>query len=755
MRVINHPFYTYNNNKPSLSDKTSAYKKYSSGVAYPKLYSDYYTHFCGIKTKNDYNNDLLLLNKYNQMLDITVNNVSSYYSGKYSSGSMLVKALNTTKKERPGLYNSIITAKPEQYKLIEQKFNEFEDITLNSLDKVRSGKAKYTDFWLKNKNINGKPVKDIISLVTDNSGGDVNKNIQKMGNKNFQKLKDEMTIEWFREQLNTNNDKRYEQEYRELKSLYGDREADNLVSMETSNLSNLFDKNTADKIFESKDSDSKIVGFQNILNHVEHSLISNNNKTNNNTIKIIIKSKEALLEAQDKENFDNAESAIMDLYKIAKEDWINHDLKNGLINFMEKKNFIKKVENKDSRIELLEGYENFNTDKKYFIVKYFDNKRYDETKQEYEFNPTNDPLLKIINDRTMDYTFDNSFESMGQIINQKKNENAANLDTIYDISRMRKDKQTNPYSMEYDINGSVKKLEYPYRENFSPDDKRDYVDLIYAKIAGASANNNLADIKSKKEKESVLLDLTEDEQNLINKSLIQDFDTFDTKYLMKSIVRQQAQKTDSRNKMLGKLEQINDNIVNVKIAIDNQTHSIKDLFESRIQLSSGISDADLLNRLDKKFEDCSDMYNRLSPEKQKEVDNTLSKELPQVIEAVVAKDKSEKSLKLLELGQGIKRNNYRSSNRILSQMRNSLMISYSRDLCHSHAHAASHLAAYYPLPTAAGAASAGSTGGQCLGMDPSMLAVIACLMVAERVVKDVDKIKTANLQSRDLIFTLD
>jgi len=379
-------------------------------------------------------------------------------------------------------------------------------------------------------------------------------------------------------------------------------------------------------------------------------------------------------------------------------------------------------------------------------------KGYDENKKQYNYNEKEDSLQKIVNDKTLDNSFDGSFETMSSKINSEISGYFRKIDGMHDCIS---EKRTYP------------EIQYPERATFVPDEHFDFVNEIYSKIDTHSSDKTksfeLNEVNSRDTRETTIASLTKDEMTLIGDSMKQDFLNKDSIYLVQDVVRSQASSVDIHNKMHSELKNINLNLGEMKVIMNNQSQSL----DSILKCQSAEVTQKNENNLNEAISKTSDEYNSLPKDLQKKVDQDVDIAVKSILSTLPNGNKTnDEQLKMLKLLGKNGEQNYIRPNMAFQSMQNILLIrAVQGSLGHKHDGAlgsaitngisSGFTSGYTSGGVVGGIGHALSGGLTAAGIDPTLGAMIAITMATKKIVNDVQKVKSLESGQRDLIFTLD
>lgn len=199
-----------------------------------------------------YDKDRVFILSTKNALDNMIKRVVEFYSEDNRDFKNAVEVLYNKEE-----YNQLISS-PENFKTYMKEFNTFNTNVLKSIDDVCFCDAQFGEFWCENSFIGSNKTSDLIRKITKAENKDINEIIKNLNNKETAKLKQNLTYEWFKNELKIipNSEKITENNnqhlFQILENQIGKYDARSFKHQQTSHYINEFNKMTIDKIFNNK-----------------------------------------------------------------------------------------------------------------------------------------------------------------------------------------------------------------------------------------------------------------------------------------------------------------------------------------------------------------------------------------------------------------------------------------------------------------------------------------------------------------------
>ncbi|MCM1339707.1 MAG: hypothetical protein NC191_08555 [Muribaculaceae bacterium] len=605
--IIKPRFYTSNNIQKNTQAKTEApvtTPKINNFGAIPGL--EYFVSFGG------YKEDKAFVTATKQALDNTMQNIVNYYN---EDNYDFQDAFEILQQNNIDEYNKVLNA-AKNFKVYEERFNKFNETTLNSIKDVQYGKSQFGNYWRENSYIGNTKTSDIISASTGtNPEQNINEVLKNLDYEGNNKLREDLIVEWFKNETETIN-KSYEIVHQNNKQLFailenrlGKFNAKKFLKQQESHYTSEFNKATIDKIFNNKMSnDQKLEAVEALLNYLENQLKTEDSKSMEVHLDTILNVQKHLKQGIHKESADYIENDFKALYNIAISDWQKNSLPTLINQSLTKAIYIDNAEKKTPVMLTIPGYSELSLNQKYFVAKYY----------EANNNSSKDNMLKqIIQDRDI---LDPSIviDTLSLKIDSDRNKYFTQLDTFYDYL---KNKQTNP------------DLEIPEISIAHRKDTFSFIDMYLFEL------DKLGDYfdKSTKDKLNYLSTLTQDELQLANNKIKQQWDENELQYLIESEVRKQAKLTSINSKMYEELKQINVNLNDIKIKIDNISFTLKDLLDNKYILKDETEMKKSVRNSSTVIANAERAYYAQTPQEQQQTDERIRESMPIVIDNLIQK----------------------------------------------------------------------------------------------------------------------
>ncbi len=697
-----------------------------------------------------YSEDARLIEEMENLLDYSVNNVKEELYNKFSNTTenSFVSALKTVQEDE-NLYSKI-TQTPEIFNRIEQNFEDFDRIILNSLDDVRYSRKHYSDYWERNSKIGDKFTANIIRAAADAPYDRINKIVKQSDEKSFKKIKNQLIKTWFESAVESISKEKTDNEINEnittLANLTNQTYANTFVMNEKVALFKDFNNNTKEKILSYATSDEqKLNGFKILMEYVEKKLLEDKGEDLKKDFETLFAVKKSFNYAKEKESFVFANSAIKALHNLAFQKWEKDNFKNAINAKLEKEIFTKKEEKENKKLHYFQNYPNFDTDSKYFVARYY-NARY-LVNNIYDYDNM-DYLLQIINDRHNTKTPLEVIRGIGITLNENKNVYFRQLDNFYDLILAKKEDST---------------VDLPQREVQTPNDKLSFADLYLEKLGKIDLFKKC----SEDEKLKYLSTLTRDEISILNEEIKKEWYLKDEKYAILDEISRQAKATSVFLGMYEELKKINLNLEEIKIITSDAAYTLKDVLENRTILSSAVN-KNSNAKLSSQIAEMERQYQNATPQQQAVIDENISKAIPALVKALSEGQKdSEVNAQLNTLSNISSRRN--STNKTFEFLKNMLISRCIWEGIHSSKKVGKHLfqhgLANHQMPdlspveaiTDVGSGTAGVGWLSKLGViaDPATMTVVAVLAASISTIVAVNKASNLEKNQRDLTFKLE
>lgn len=699
-----------------------------------------------------YSEDARLINDMENLLDYSVNNVKEELYNKFSDTTEngFVSALHAVQEDE-NLYSKI-TKTPEIFNQIEQNFEDFDRIVLNSLEDVRYSRKHYSDYWKKHSKIGDKFTADIICEVANAPSGRINKIVKQSDEKDFKKIKNQLIKTWFEAAVENISKEKSDNAIKEniatLANLTNLTYANTFVMNEKVSLFKAFNNRTKEKILSYSTSDEqKLDGFKVLLEYVEKKLLEDKGEDLKKDFETLFTVKKALGYAKEKESFVFAYPAIKNLHNLAFQKWEKDNFKSAINTKLEKEIFTKKEEKENKKLHYFQNYPNFDTDSKYFVARYY-NARY-LVNNIYDYDDK-DYLLQIINDRHNTKTPLEVIRGIGTTLNENKNVYFRQLDNFYDLILAKKEEPT---------------VDLPQREVQTPNDKLSFADLYLEKLGKIDLFKRC----SEDEKLKYLSTLTRDEISILNEEIKKEWYLKDEKYAILDEVSRQAKATSVFLGMYEELKKINLNLEEIKIITRDATYTLKDVLENRTILSSSVNENSNV-KLSSQISEMQRQYQNATPQQQAVIDENISKAIPALVKVLSDGQKdSGLNAQLNALSHtSLQRN---SANHTFEFVKNMLISRGIWEGINTSKKFGKHLfqngLANQPMPnlspvdaitnvgTGSGVAGAGWLSQFGVIPEPTTMAVTAVLVACIGTIVAVNKASNLERNQRDLIFKLE
>lgn len=563
-----------------------------------------------------YSEDMNLIEYMTQLFESSIDNVKEELYNKFSNnpGNSFMSALNMIKDDE-NLYSKI-TQTPDIFTLIEQNFEDFDKIVLNSLDTVRYSRKQYSKYWEENSKIGDNPTAEIIRDAANTPSERINKIVKQSDEKTYEKIKNQIIKKWFESEFDNikqaDLDIPMKENIETLSNLTNQSYADTFVMNEKISLCKEFNQRTKEKILSQDTSDEqKLDGFKILLEYVEKKLLEDKGENLKKDFDTVYAVKKCFDYAKDKESLLFAQTGIKMLHNMAFQKWEKDNFKKAINTKLEKEIFTKKEEKENKKLHYFQNYPNFDTDSKYFVARYY-NARY-LVNNIYDYDNM-DYLLQIINDRHNTKTPLDIIRGIGTTLNNNKNVYFHQLDSFYDLLLSKK--------LYPDMN-------LPQREVQTPNDKLSFADLYLEKLGKIDSFKR----SSEDEKLKYLTTLTKDEIALLNEQIKKDWYLKDEKYAILDEVSRQAKATSVFLGMYEELKKINLNLDEIKIITSEAAYSLKDVLENRTLLSSSINENSNI-KLSSQIAEMQRQYRNATPEQQAVIDENMSKAIPALVKVL-------------------------------------------------------------------------------------------------------------------------
>ncbi len=642
------------NNEKSQTKAPTAYPTFAT--AQYNIFGAYPYQIINFK---GYAEDKSFIDSAINLLDTTIEDVNSIIKNTYTEGYNndfldTVKAI----EQDPNLYAKI-TETPEIFDKLEAGYNIFNDIVIGSIEEIRYNQKSYTNYWEKTSKIGEQKTADIIKSAVNKTDENINKIIKKSDDKDYEKIKLNLSKAWFENAYNLIKQEKAEsvtKSYNELAQTVNPQYAKTFLLNEQTSLCNEFNQKTKGRILSAEsDNEQKEQAFKLMLSYIQSKLLEDKGKELDKDFSKILKAKNTLEYAKDKESMFYAKYAINILHNMAFEKWEKDNLKQTLNVKLQKEIFYNKEEKKNEELKKFQNYKNFDTDEKYFVARYYDACCKDNNK--YNFDDK-DYVWQIINNRHNTKPAKQAINELAHSVKEQQDFYFAQLDSFYELLRQRK---LNP------------ETQMPTRQVDTPNDKLSFADLYLEKLGKISNFKR----KSEEEKLDYLSNLTKEEIHLLNTEIKKDWYRNDQKYSLLAQVNEQARTTSVFLKMCDELKKININLEDIKIKTDEITVSLKDALENRNIIARQINE-DSIIKLTSQISQLQREYEILEPEQQKIVDEKVSEIYPNIIK-MITNNKTDKTLKedLIKLSKMAK--NKESTNAMLAYTKSFLLSNCLRD----------------------------------------------------------------------------
>jgi len=711
-----------NKNKAIGNSLLSNQKTYNNNLqTLPLGPSPYFISFAGT---ND------ILKEYSLIINNDINIIS-----QENSDNTFDNVLHNIYNENPELYKKVLDKK-NLYRVISKDYTKFSNIVLNSLNEVRYSDKTYTEFWQNNAKIGSTKISELIKSITNNS--DINDVIKNSNEETYSLIKDKLTQLWLENELETSNKKPKQKEYN--------------FDYKIGEAYQLFDENSLNIIFSTKHSDeSKINAFKFLNDYVLEKLKKENGENLSETYQRLYNINSAIKEKQSYESMDLLKNEIVDFYKLAKEGFDKNHMSKLLEIEYNKVMFIQENEKEIPDLKRITGYQNFNTEQKFFISYYFNNLS-KFIQNDGAFKIAKDDFLRLI-------ISDRNIETPEEIINSI----FASVDNIqnnyyYDLDN---------YYMLLQNSEFNKDIKFPTRTTYNPNDNLSYENLYLQKL-----NKPQLMCLSTEEQRNFLRTLTEDEFLMLNDKIKEDWKQNELPFVMFKQVRKHSYNSSIAVNICNELKKVNENLSDIKIKMDSMICSF-DKFMKLCPVIKTLEEEKKINvNSSNIISDIEREYAALPKSEQENFDKAIADYMPSIIEELQLKVDRQEDKDLLELLKTqCKNKNKNKNNSSFLNTLNAIII--SRSICNvGNAGTAfiSKLAASKNLATTVassgiGAASAASlnasvgtnasAGSLIPPVDPTTAIIFAIVVSTAILAKGIKDVKNLEKNQRPLIYTLE